>query len=43
MIEVISKEEYIEPFLEIIEFESQDIITTSSYKDKGQLEWDELY
>ena len=43
MLENLIKEEYTEAVIEVVEFESNDIITTSSYKDDGQLEWDTIY
>jgi len=42
MLENFVKEEYTEALIEVIEFDSDDIINTSSYKDDGQLEWDEM-
>ena len=36
------KEEYKKPELDVVEFDDEDVINTSTDNDDDQLEWDEL-
>ena len=35
------KNEFVKPEIEIIIFDTQDIITTSGTEDDGEMDWDE--